>query len=71
MTNRDTLLTDAEVMRFVNHGYHLVEPPLPPGLNESLYEACSRLEQNLGNGIYDAVPVLVAPAEPTVQLGLF
>lgn len=58
MKTEDYLLTDAQVMRFVNYGYHLVEPDLPPGLNESIYEACSRLEQNPGNGIYDAVPAL-------------
>lgn len=58
MKTKDFLLTDAQVMRFVNHGYHLVEPDLPLGLNERIYEACSQLEQNPGNGIYDAVPEL-------------
>ena len=54
----DCLLTDDQVMRFAVHGYHLVEPDLPSGLNETIYEACSRLEENPGNGIYDAVPEL-------------
>jgi hypothetical protein len=58
MGSSEYLLTDAEVMHFVNHGYHLVEPDLPPGLHESIYEACSRLEPNPGNGIYDAIPTL-------------
>ncbi len=66
--NKEWLLTDAQVMHFINHGYHLVEPDLPPGLNESIYEACSRLEDNPGNGIYDAVPALREVYEhPLVQ----
>lgn len=56
--NREFLLTDAQVLHFINHGYHLVEPDLPAGLNETIYAACSRLETNPGNGIYDAVPEL-------------
>ncbi len=56
--NKEYLLTDAQMMHFVNHGYHLVELDLPPGLNETIYAACNRLESNPGNGIYDAVPEL-------------
>lgn len=68
MTRKDYLLTDAQVMRFVNHGYHLVELDLPADLNETIYEACSALDKNPGNGIYDAVPELREVYEhPKVQ----
>ena len=30
------LLSDAEVARFLVSGYHLIEPELPTGLNESI-----------------------------------
>ncbi len=58
MTNDNCLLTDAQVMRFINYGYHLVEPELPEGLNEAIYAACNALTENPGNGIYDAIPQL-------------
>jgi hypothetical protein len=68
MPDRDTLLNDEQVMRFVTRGYHLVELDLPAGLNETIYEACGRLESNPGNGIYDAVPELrEVYAHPKVQ----
>jgi hypothetical protein len=52
------LLTDDQVAAFVARGYHLVEPDFPEGFNASICEAISRLNNNPGNGILEAVPVL-------------
>lgn len=52
------LLTDDQVAAFIALGYHLVEPDLPPHLNESVCEQISKLKSNPGNGILDCVPML-------------
>ena len=66
MTDRGTdlradppqLLNDDQVLRFITHGYHLVEPVLPA---EFHVEVCRQLEgvgDKQGNRILDAVPML-------------
>ncbi len=52
------LLSDAEVARFLVSGYHLVEPELPAGLNESIAAQLDSLDYNPGDAITDAVPLL-------------
>ena len=52
------LLSDAEVARFLVTGYHLVEPELPAGLNESVAAQLDTLAYNPGDAITEAVPEL-------------
>lgn len=57
----EDLLTDEQLMRFVNRGYHLVEPEFPAGFNEAVLARLESLDvhkSNPGNGILDAVPAL-------------
>lgn len=58
---KEDLLTDEQVMRFISHGYHLVEPEFPAGFNEAVLAKLESLDvprQNPGNGILAAVPEL-------------
>ena len=59
------LLNDAAVARFLVTGYHLVEPELPAGLNESIAAQLDALDHNPGDAITETVPelwqVLVVP----------
>jgi hypothetical protein len=52
------LLSDAEVARFVTHGYHVVEPPLAAGLNESIAIKLDGMTTNPGDAITDEIPEL-------------
>ncbi len=52
------LLSDAEVARFVVNGYHLLEPALPEGLNESIAQKLDALDHNPGDAITETVPEL-------------
>lgn len=52
------LLTDEQVLAFITHGYHLVELDLPEGFNETICEQIDKIEDNPGNGILEAVPLL-------------
>src|ERR1041385_7199993 len=63
------LLDDDAVLRFIAHGYHLLHLDLPSDLNEAIYDACSQLTTNPGNGIYDAVPELHQVYEHPVLQG--
>lgn len=56
MTETQYLLSDAEVARFIVSGYHLLEPELPAGLNESIAQKLDALETNPGDAITEAVP---------------
>jgi hypothetical protein len=51
-------LSDDEVLRFVSHGYHLVETDLPPAFHAEVCDDLSRLTDNPGNAIYEQVPKL-------------
>ena len=50
------LLSDGEVAEFIVKGYHLVEPELPAGLNESIADQLDALDHNPGDAITEAVP---------------
>lgn len=52
------LLSDGEVAKFIVKGYHLVEPELPAGLNESIADQLDALDHNPGDAITEAVPEL-------------
>lgn len=54
----EDLLTDAEVLDFIAEGYHMIEPDLPPGLNEAICEDASALEGDVGNEILLRIPRL-------------
>jgi hypothetical protein len=58
MSDGVELLTDDEVLAFIVRGYHLVEPDLPPGLNEAIRADLERLPENPGNAILERVPRL-------------
>ena len=55
---REPRLTDAEVLNFVVHGWHLVQPALPAGTNERVWDTAAALTENPGNEIWDAIPAL-------------
>jgi len=57
-TRSPDLLSDDQVLKFIVHGYHLVEPEFPEKFNESVCEQLDRAGGNTGNGILDAVPML-------------
>ena len=52
------LLNDADIARFLVNGYHLVEPELPDGLNETIAAQLDALDHNPGDAITEAVPEL-------------
>ena len=54
----DHLLTDVEVVNFIVTVYHIVEPDLPDGLNETLAARLDTLDSNPGDAITEAVPEL-------------
>ena len=67
-TDQANLLGDAEVAQFIVNGYHVVEPDLPSGLNESIAAKLDGLESNPGDAITEAVPELWQMLEhPQVQ----
>ena len=51
------LLSDDQVLRFISHGYHLLQPEYPDGLNEAIAEHCGQAN-GTGNEILDLVPLL-------------
>ncbi|SVC86223.1 uncharacterized protein METZ01_LOCUS339077, partial [marine metagenome] len=51
-------MSDDQVLKFIAHGYHLVEPEFSEGFNESVCAQIERVGGNTGNGILDAVPML-------------
>ena len=51
------LLSDDQVLRFITHGYHLLHPEYPAGLNEAIAEQCGQAA-SVGNEILAAVPLL-------------
>ncbi len=58
MTDQDFLLSDAEVAQFIVNGYHMVEPTLADGLNESIARQLDGLDSNPGDAITEAIPEL-------------
>lgn len=52
------LLGDADVARCIVTGYHLLEPDLPPGLNERIAARLDALESNPAAAVTEAVPEL-------------
>ena len=52
------LLSDVDVAKFIVTGYHVVEPNLPDGLNETIASKLDALDSNPGDAITDAVPEL-------------
>ena len=63
MTSQDFLLSDAEVAQFIVNGYHVVEPDLAAGLNESIAAQLDGLESNPGDAITDSIPELLQVLE--------
>ena len=63
MTSQDFLLSDAEVAQFIVNGYHMVEPDLAAGLNESIAAQLDALESNPGDAITDSIPELLQVLE--------
>ena len=61
MADKPYLLSDDEIISFIIHGSHIVEPDFPEGFNESIYEEFEALDiqrNNPGDGILDKVPKL-------------
>jgi len=58
MLDRQYLLTDDQVLSFINYGYHLVEPDFAPGFNEAVLQELRQIKQDPGNAILEAVPQL-------------
>ena len=58
MIEKGYLLTDDQVLSFINHGYYLVEPQFPAGFNESVCNELASLKENPGNAILERVPRL-------------
>ncbi|MCH2664202.1 phytanoyl-CoA dioxygenase family protein [bacterium] len=52
------LLTDLDVVNFIVTGYHIVEPDLPDGLNETIAARLDTLDSNPGDAITETVPEL-------------
>ena len=61
--NKEFLLEDAEVANFIVNGYHLIEPSLPKGLNESIASQLDALDYNPGDAITDVVQALTKVIE--------
>ena len=51
-------LSDIDVVKFIVTGYHIVEPDLPEGLNETIAAKLDGLDSNPGDAITDTVPEL-------------
>ena len=61
MADKPYLLSDDEIISFIIHGSHIVEPDFPEGFNESIYaelEALDIQQNNPGDAILDKVPKL-------------
>ena len=56
-TRQPRLLSDDEVLHFVTHGYHLLHPEYPAGLNEAIAEQCGQVD-GVGNGVLASIPML-------------
>ena len=56
-TQPPRLLSDDQVLRFITHGYHLLHPEYPAGLNEAISEQCGQVN-GVGNEILASVPLL-------------
>jgi hypothetical protein len=52
------LLDDAQVMRFVNRGYHLVETDFPAEFHQRVIRELEAKPDRYGNGVLDTVPDL-------------
>lgn len=66
--NKQYLLSDVDVAKFITTGYHLVEPELPAGLNENIAAQLDALDHNPGDAITETVPELLQVLEhPQVQ----
>jgi len=56
--DKQYLLTDTEVAKFIAYGYHLVELDLPAEFNEQIAQQLDALESNPGDAITETVPEL-------------
>ena len=56
-TRPPRLLSDDQVLRFITHGYHLLHPEYPAGLNEAISGQCGQVN-GVGNEILASVPLL-------------
>ena len=55
---KEHLLNDAEVAQFLVTGYHIVEPELAAGVNDTIAQKLEALESNPGDAVTEAVPEL-------------
>jgi hypothetical protein len=51
-------LTDAEMITFISHGYHLVETDFPPEFHRQVVAELEAHPKDQGNGVLAAVPAL-------------
>ncbi len=60
MCERDYLLSDAEVLKFIVDGYMVLKPDFPDGFNEFCYDECTKAtaDGNPGDRILELVPKL-------------
>lgn len=58
MPSSKFLLTDSQIMDFINRGYLLVETDFPAAFHAEVCTQIERLKDNPGNGILAAVPPL-------------
>ena len=56
--DKQYLLTDAEVAKFIVNGYHIVQLDLPDEVNNSIAQQLDTLESNPGDAITETVPEL-------------
>jgi len=72
--DKQYLLTDVEVAKFIVNGYHIVELDLPDEVNQSITQQLDALDHNPGDAITETVPklwqVLDHPATQGVLLSL-
>jgi len=69
-TDKQYLLSDADVAKFIVTGYHMVQLDLPSGLNESIAQQLDTLDYNPGDAITDVVPELNQVLEHPATTGV-
>ena len=58
MPDQQYLLSDADVANFIVNGYHIAQPELPAGLNQTIAAQLDTLDHNPGDAITETVPEL-------------
>lgn len=63
------LLTDDQMASFIINGYHIVEPDLPAGYNESIFGLLRAMPENPGVHIVEAIPEITQILEHPTLVG--